>query len=415
MNSIAFLIPSLSRHGGAERQTAQLAGGLAKRDWRVSVVTLANSDEEERLKLGAQGVACIDLSMRKGLADPRGWMRLCLWLRANRPDIVHAHLPHAAWMARWSRLFAPARVVIDTIHTAGTGAAGRRLGYRWSNWLTDHVTAVSHGAADAWLMAQMVPADKLTILPNGIDTELWKPDPRMRIEIRKQLGIGDTFLWLAAGRLEPVKDFPTLLRAFAQLPAQAHLVLAGSGSQERELRSLATHLGLADRVRFPGFEPDLRRWMQAADGFALSSLWEGLPMSLLEAGACGLPSVATEVAGANEILAGTHNGFLARVGDPASLAAAMTRLMNLSGQSRQSMGQAARETVIARYSLPDALDQWEHLYASLLAGHPHASRTGDARISRASWTMRVSERGAGASATGQPLPGAPHAHEARRE
>lgn len=406
MNSIAFLIPSLNRNGGAERQTALLAKGMAARGWRTTILTLAGSGGEE-FELDAQAVERVDLSMRKGLADPRGWLRLCAWLRANEPDILHAHLPHAAWMARWARIAAPVRVGVDTIHTAGTGTVGRKLGYRWSNWLSDQVTAVSQGAADAWMKARMVSGDKLTVLPNGVDTEFWKPDPEMRIQIRRQLGIGNAFLWLAAGRLEPVKGFPALLRAFAQLPAQAQLVLAGSGSQERELRSLAASLALTGRVRFLGYETNLRRWMQAADAFVLSSRWEGLPLCLLEAGACGLPSVATPVAGANEILAGSRNGFLARAGDSASLAEAMSRMMNLSGEERERMGDAARKIVEERYSF--ALDQWEHLYLRLLASRPRASRAGKAQVSHALSAMHAFAHGAGADARVQPLERAPRA------
>lgn len=408
MNSIAFLIPTLSQYGGAERQTSLLAQGLTERGWRTTILTLAQSGTDE-FEPGIQGIDRVHLAMRKGLADPRGWIRLCAWLNRNTPDIVHAHLPHATWMARWSRIAAPARVVVDTIHTSGTGTQGRRRGYQWSNWLTNQVTAVSRGAADAWINARMVSADKLTILPNGIDTEFWKPSLGVRAEIRRQFGISDDFLWLAAGRLEPVKDFPTLLRAFAQLPIRSRLVLAGCGSQERELRSLAESLSLTSRVHFLGFEPNLLRWMQAADAFVLSSRWEGLPMCLLEAGACNLPCVATNIAGASEIIADSRNGFLARANDPDSLATCMTRLMDLSDERRQEMGNTARQIVETRYSLPSILDQWEQLYLHLLANHPHASRTGGTRISRSRWTARISVYDGGADARVQPLERTPRA------
>lgn len=396
MRRIAYLIPTLDRMGGAERQVALLAQGLAGRGWRVTVVTLSGTGGEAAAVLRANGVAFLSLGMRKGLADPRGWLRLNAWLRRERPEILHAHLSHAAWMARWSRLFAPRCIVIDTIHTAGTGTAGRRLGYRGSNWLAERVTAVSQGAAEAWIAAGMVPRDKVEIVANGIDTERWKPDPQARARLRAELGLRDEFLWLAAGRLEPVKNFSGLLHAITALPDNTQLVLAGEGSLADALRREAAALGIADRVKFIGYEPNLLRWMQAADGFTLSSHWEGLPLTLLEAGACGLPCVSTAVAGATEIVAEGQTGFLAPAGSTEALSAAMTRLMRLSDAARQAMGEKARRRVAARYSLPRVLDRWEVLYAERLAPRTGSRKTSipQARINRDGWKKSASACGA---------------------
>jgi glycosyltransferase involved in cell wall biosynthesis len=374
MKHIALLIPTLDRIGGAERQVILLARGLAARSWRVTIITLSGMDGEARTELHAAGVNFLSLQMRKGLADPHGWIRLNAWLRREQPHILHAHLPHATWLARWSRLAAPVRVVVDTIHTAGTGTPGRRLGYQLSNWLSNKVTAVSQGAAKAWTAARMVGANRIEIVPNGIDTEAWKPDPAARAALRAELGLRDEFLWLAAGRLEPVKNFSALLYAIPGLPGHAQLVIAGTGSQSEALRSQARALGIESSVRLPGFQPNLLRWMQAADGFVLSSQWEGLPMSLLEAGACGLPCVSTAVAGATEIVLDGQTGFLAPVGDQKALCAAMRRLMTMNAGERQTMGAAARQNIAARYSIQSVLNLWENLYARLLAGHPASGR-----------------------------------------
>src|SRR6202453_3157581 len=129
MNHIALLIPGLDRIGGAERQVMLLAKGLRSRGWRVSVVALSGAGGEAAAELTAADVTFLSLYMRKGLADPRGWMRFNRWLRRERPDVVHAHLPHAAWLARWSRVAAPLRVLVDTLHSSSTGTLGRRVGY----------------------------------------------------------------------------------------------------------------------------------------------------------------------------------------------------------------------------------------------------------------------------------------------
>lgn len=378
MSHIALVIPGLDRIGGAERQLILLAKGLRLRGWHVSVVALSGSGGDAAAELRSAGAAFLTLGMRKGLADPRGWIRFNRWLRRESPDVVHAHLAHAAWLARWSRLAAPVSVVVDTLHSCSTGTAGRRLGYRFSDWLPDRVTAVSHAAADAHLSAAMVGADKLTVLPNGVDADAWRPDALVREAVRQELGLNEEFLWLAAGRLDPVKDYPTLLAAMTSVPKPARLLIAGSGPLQSELTRLSAQLGLERRVRFLGFEPDLRRWMQAADAFVLSSRCEGLPMGLLEAAACALPAVATDGPGTPEVLVDGQTGWLTPAGNFAALAESMSRMMRTPPEQRRAMGELARQRVIDQFSLDAVLDRWEALYGELLQRNPKPARRGRA-------------------------------------
>ncbi|MGB7548911.1 MAG: glycosyltransferase [Terracidiphilus sp.] len=379
MTHIVLLIPTVDRIGGAERQVILLAKGLLKRGWRVTVVALSGTGGPAAGQLVAEGAEFPSLEMRKGLADPRGWIRFNRWLRREKPDVVHAHLPHATWFMRWSRLAAPVRVALDTIHTSATGTTGRRLGYRLSDWLPDRVTAVSKSVAIAYLSARMVSESRLTVVPNGVEVDHWRPDPAVRTAVRRELGLSDEFLWFAAGRLEPVKDYPALLRAMTEVPKPAQLVIAGEGALDLELRRLTAELDLNMRVRFLGFEPDVRRWMQAADGFVLSSRWEGLPIAMLEAAACALPAVATDVAGSSEIIMHGHTGLLAAAGNQTALAAAMTRLVQMSPEERGAMGERAQQLVTERFQMERVLDQWEKLYAELLDQNPMPLRRGPRR------------------------------------
>jgi glycosyltransferase involved in cell wall biosynthesis len=343
-----------------------LAKGLWRRGWQVSVVALSGSGGAAAAELRDNGVTFTSLEMRKGLADPRGWIRFHRWLKHERPDVLHAHLPHATWLCRWSRVAAPVPVVIDTLHSSSTGKSGRRIGYTCSRWLPDHVTAVSQATAASHLVAGMVREKRLSILGNGIDVASWEPNAQARCVMRQLLGFKSEFLWIAAGRLESVKDYPTLLRAFVRAPQTARLLVLGAGPLGAELADLAAQLGLERRVRFLGFEPNVERLMQAADGFVLSSRYEGLPMVLLEAGACGVPAVATDVPGTREVMIDGVNGWLADAGDPHSLGDAMIRLMHMPAVKRHAMGERARLRVIAEFSLESMLDRWEKLYEELL-------------------------------------------------
>jgi glycosyltransferase involved in cell wall biosynthesis len=377
---VVQLIPTIDRIGGAERQVILLAKGLVKRDWQVTVVALSGTGEDTANQLVMAGINYLSLGMHHGLVDTNGWIRFHRWLRQTRPDVLHAHLPHAAFLMRWSRLGAPVRVALNTIHTSATGPTGRILGYRYSNWLVDQVTTVSNAVADAYVSARVVTERRLTVVPNGVDLKEWRPDPAVRKLVRQELGLAeDEFLWFAAGRLEPVKDYPALLNALAQVPGRARLVIAGGGPLEDALRHQAATLGIGEKVQFLGFVPTVRRWMQAADGFVLSSRWEGLPMGLLEASACAVPAVATDVPGSWAIVVHGQSGLLAHAGDVNALAAAMARLMQMTEEERTAMGQLAQRQAEERYDIDRVLDRWEELYAELLERNPAPRRWGSMR------------------------------------
>ncbi|MGA8739823.1 MAG: glycosyltransferase [Terracidiphilus sp.] len=382
MKHLAYLIPTLDRIGGAEQQLILLASGLAKRGWRVSVLTLSGTGGAAKERLQSADIHFSSLHMRKGLADPRGWMQLNRWIMLNRPDVVHAHLPHASLLARWSRIAAPVRVLVDTIHSPATGGLARRFGYRITAALPDAVTAVSRAASEAWLTSEMVHEEKLFIVPNGVDLDHWKSNRKARDAMRQELRLSDKFLWLAVGRLDAVKDHATLLRAFSKLPSSARLVIAGEGPLKSQLNALVKTLALGDRVFFPGFQIDVLRWMRAADGFVLSSRWEGLPIALLEACACELPAVITDIPGAREVLTDEQCPPVDAIGDADSLAACMNALMCLRETDRSELGRRMRQSVVERFSLGAVLNRWEELYGMLLERNSQPSRFG-----RAGWVL----------------------------
>jgi glycosyltransferase involved in cell wall biosynthesis len=132
---------------------------------------------------------------------------------------------------------------------------------------------------------------------------------------------------------------------------------------------------LEQRVRFLGFEPNVRRWLQAADALVLSSRWEGLPMVVLEAAACCVPAVATDVPGTREALRDGETGLLAAAGDVSALRDAMLQMMESSPEQRRAMGLRARQMVLDHFSLEEVLDRWEELYLNLLEHSPLPVRT----------------------------------------
>jgi glycosyltransferase involved in cell wall biosynthesis len=370
MNRIAMLIPTLDQIGGAERQVLLLAKELSQRGWQITVIALSGNGEVVAQELEEAGVSFLSLRMRKAWVDPRGWLLYFAWAARNRPEVLHSHLPHATFFARCSRFLLPARVLIDTIHTSSTGGAVRKLGYRLSHWLSTHVTCVSESVAAAVTNSKLAPRENLSILPNGIFV------PNFTQSRNHRAGQSGSFRWIAVGRLAPVKDYPTLLRAFAVLPGQPTLEILGSGPEEQNLRRLASELKIQPRVHFAGFQSEVNAFLANAHAFVLSSLWEGLPISVLEAAAARLPVVATDARGVRETVQSGKTGFIVPVGDILALTHAMARVMSMSPGQRQALGDRGRTLVESRYSLSTVIVRWEDLYSSLLLAHPRPSRRG---------------------------------------
>jgi glycosyltransferase involved in cell wall biosynthesis len=356
---IALLLPTIDQIGGAERQVLLLAKELSARSWHVTLITLSGTGAEESPQLAHHGVNYLSLGMRKAWVDPQGWLRYLAWHRKNKPAILHAHLPHSTWFARWSRLLAPVPVLIDTLHTSNPGPITRQLAYRLTDRLSTHITCVSHSVAGVALGNRITRASKLTVLPNGVILPPAHPASPQS---------ANPFRWLSIGRLAPVKDYSTLLHAFAALPSRPILTIAGTGPEEQSLRTLAHQLQVADRIHFAGFQSDIQPLLAAADAFVLSSLWEGLPISILEAQAASLPIVATDTPGTREAMLLNQSGLLVPVSAPQSLAQAMSEIMSMSLTQRAAMGAQGRKLIQSRFSLSAVVDQWETLYRNLLNG-----------------------------------------------
>jgi glycosyltransferase involved in cell wall biosynthesis len=274
-------------------------------------------------------------------------------------------------MARALRLLVPIPVLVSTIHNIYEGGRLRMMGYRLTNGLVDHMTIISQAAADRFVKDRIVPRELLRVVPNGVDPELFRAVPAdARESLRRDLGVSSAFVWIAIGRFEVAKDYPNMLRAFARVrPASpdAVLLLVGKGSLREATEAVVRELDLGDRVRFLGVRSDIAELVSAADGYVMSSAWEGMPMVLLEAAAGGLPIVSTRVGGNHEVVRDGESGYLVPPQDSEALAAAMLRLMALDPSARRAMGDRGREQVRAHYGLHRVVERWEELYREVQA------------------------------------------------
>ena len=286
-------------------------------------------------------------------------------------------MSHALIVGRAARMLQSVPVLVGTLHglkmynVRGTGFRAREILTSVSDRLSDVTTAVCNAAARHYRSSRTVSAARMRVVPNGVDTVRFQRDPEVRRRMRAHLKIADgDFAWLMVGRFQPVKDHYTMLRAFVTVLAHrpnSQLLLAGDGPFEKEMSELAQALGIGASVRFLGYRADIAELMNAADAFVLSSMFEAMPLVLLEAGASGLPAVATDVGGNADVIEDGVTGLLCPPGDPDSLAHTMIRLAALSAYDRDNMGLRAAAHVKDNYGFERIVDQWELLYADLLA------------------------------------------------
>lgn len=363
---ITFLTTGLAR-AGAEIQVVMLALGLKSRGWEVEVVSMLRPEAFQG-ELVAAGIPVCCLQMRPGWPNPFAISRLAAQLRRFRPLVLHCHQVHANLLGRVTRLICQVPVLISTAHSDCEGGHLRDWAYRITDPLGDLTTHVSQSGMRRYVEERLCTKTKSQWVPNGIDISRFRPGRERREETRVRNGWKDRFVWLAVGSLLPPKDYPTLLKAFFRVRNSnpgTHLAIAGQGPLYEELQKLRRELNLESSVTLLGLRQDIPNLLCAADAFVMASTREGSPLALMEALCCGLPAVATRVAGIPELV-GPDWRFLVSSGDPQELAHAMSSLMSTGHSGLSAMTAAARDRVATLHSERAVLQRWEQVYADLL-------------------------------------------------
>ena len=351
---IALAIPDL-RGGGGERSTLGIARGLLARGYTVDLVLFEDSNaypnetpREARLFIRKSARAqrfrdwarhtpgfgirrALILGIR--LIDLLGNVRfITAYIKRERSDVLFASLGEAKVSALLARFFvSPHPVVIPIMRSVVMNRSlPLRILYRFLFPAADRIVAISDGVADSLVEDLGVPREKIERIYN----------PATRPEIEALAGENPDHSWLSepsspvflsVGRLDQVKDFTTLLRAFHRVSKSrpARLIILGEGPQRKQLEGFITRNGLAEKVSLPGWVPNPYAYMSRASVFVVSSKYEGLSLVLIEALACGCPVVSTDCpSGPAEILCSGEFGPLVPVGDDAALAAAMEHLLD---------------------------------------------------------------------------------------
>ncbi len=329
-SDIAILSPlgrgGTAAHGGITPVIRSLTGALCERGLRVELLTFAPSDPRA-LVPGLDRRAALHNLGQGRLWQQRRW--LAARLATQRPRVLLA-AGHRANLLAASLAGGETRVVLSVHNTVSTGLRGlgllrrawRLRGLRRMYPRADAIVCVSAGVAEDLRRYLTLPAGRITIIHNPIQTRVDEPAARLHPWLSDR---GQTVI-LGAGRLSPQKDFMTLIHAFALLSdlPDHRLMIIGEGPERAHLEREIARLGIIERVTLPGFVTNPRACMAASALFVLSSAWEGFGNVLVEAMAMGTPVVSTDCpSGPREILQDGALGPLVPVGDAPALARAI--------------------------------------------------------------------------------------------
>lgn len=363
---ITYLTTGLTL-GGAEIQLTRIALGMQRRGWDTDVVSmLPPVDLVKDLEAGGVRVSSLDMSP---IPNPLAILKLARKLRRRGTVVLHSHMAKANLLGRLAARLAGVPVQISTAHNTFEGGRWIEWAYRLTDRLADVTTNVSRRAVDRYVAIKAVSSSRAMLMYNGLDTTRFGRNDETRRTYRAELDLISRFCWLAVGRLAPGKDYPNMLGAFGRVADSypgVRLLIVGEGDLREQITKIIGELGLTSSVSLLGERRDVADLMSAADGFVMSSAWEGAPMVLLEASASSLPVVATDVGGNAELVRDGETGIIVRPGDEAELADGMVRVMSMSEERRRMMGAAGRAYVEREFSLPAVLDRWEGLYESLI-------------------------------------------------
>jgi glycosyltransferase involved in cell wall biosynthesis/cellulose synthase/poly-beta-1,6-N-acetylglucosamine synthase-like glycosyltransferase len=346
--------------GGLEVVVANLARQVGRR-FQLHVICLEGLGPIAS-KVQHSGVA-VEVIGRPDTSILRSVLRLRRRLKALRPDVIHTHNEKAHIRGALASLVlfqAPALVHTRHGETRATGWAA--FANRLAVWRSGFIVSVSEKAS-AISRAEGAPAWRTRIIRNGIDMSILPVAPREDASRSRVVAIG---------RLTPVKDFATMLRA-ARIVADAdpafHLDVIGDGPSRPALERLRHELRLQRHVTFHGASNNVMGVLSGARLFVQSSLSEGISLTLLEAMAGGVPIVATDVGGTPEVLEDGVTGMLVSPGDPAAFAAAMLRVLH-DDRLAESMSTAARTRAERDFNVDKMTASYEALYEEAVLGRP---------------------------------------------
>jgi glycosyltransferase involved in cell wall biosynthesis len=372
--------------GGYERAAERLSIALADRGHTVQIVT----ERREQAWPKCEPIGKANLRRLWCVYKPRVHKLTTLFSLASylllngwRYQVWHVHQygDDAGLAIAMSKLLR--RPVVLKITSSGSnGLAARNAQSRLPRFMkyfhqrVAAIAALTNETRDE-AIAYGIPAERVHVVGNGIEIHRFQPQSDSGRELlKKQIGLPGRKIALFVGRFYEAKNTLGLVEAWSlalpKLDASWDLVLLGGGPQQDAIVEFCRQHNIQSRVHLPGHQTNVDQWLGASDLFVLSSWYEGLSNALLEAMACGLPTVSTRVSGIPELIEETNAGIGVPVGDMPAFAEAIVELAG-DDERRKKAGAAAREIACRKYSLESVTSAYEALYESLV--QPNLAKT----------------------------------------
>lgn len=357
--------------GGTGTHLVGMLRLIDPRYWEIEILCQGARELKPPEHIEVLGRPPADRAERFPLAQLRRLNEVRGYIHARQPDLVHTYF---FWPIIYGRLLKRMGVVRHLVENR------EDQGFNLSPWnyrllratadLPDRVICVSEAVRRVVVEREGVEKERAVVIHNGVTLPESMPGGAHRHEVRAELGLGDDHpvVGMVANLNREVKGVGYFVEAMPLIleeVADARFVIVGGGPDEHSLRSRARDLGLGDRVVFAGFRPDIERFYSLMDISVLTSLSEGLSMTLLESMSFGLPVVATRVGGNPEIVRDGKTGFLVPARDPEALAHRIVKLLR-NRELRENMGRAGRRVVERDFGLSETARRYQALYQEVL-------------------------------------------------
>lgn len=330
---------------------------LAHSNRRRFAIHVGSLEPTGRLQdgLAKHGIPTLSLSATSRRDYPRAIVQLVRWLRRHEIDVVQLHLLEASFVGAVAARLARTRLVVFSGHHSHEVPLHHRRSLLQADrilarWLCDRVIAPSEQMKRTFIEVHGCRPERVQVIHHGLDLEQFDPERADGRRFRAEQGLDGQLVIGAVSRYFWVKNLEALLRAFAQLEGEPHLVIVGAAGDQTSLRALATQLGVADHVRILGLRRDMAHVLAACDVFVHPALAESFGFVILEAMAMARPVVATRVGIAEEAITDGVTGVLAEGNDPDAIRQAIDRMLTMRDRWPE-MGVRARSR--ARDFTPD--------------------------------------------------------------
>lgn len=318
MKNVLLVVPTL-RQGGGQKFVLDLANGLDKEQFRVRVLVYFHQRHKAFADFAEEhNIETVYLNKKKGL-DLFFFRQVRKAVREFQPDIIHTHINTMLYLLPFYR---KRHIKLHTVHTLAQKehyGLQKLVNYIAFHWLGVVPVGISDTVADTIAHVHHLKREDVPVVYNGVDCK--------RYDIPKVAT--DTFNFVTVGTIYAVKNYSFLVDCFAELHKkhpETRLTIVGNGSLRGQLEQQIADLGLSGAVTITGTVGNVEDYLAASDVYVASSLFEGLPLSILEAMAAGLPVISTNVGGVPDVVKDGENGILVASGEKEAYVAALTEL-----------------------------------------------------------------------------------------